>query len=476
MKLKRFVSILLCALLALTPLCLPAGAADGGSGASYTADCPYVKVLGLMSTDIYADKDDPSQGTVWPPQAGVVVKDVLKLVPSLFELAITKNYGKFGPKLYDAVHDIFAPLYFYNEARVTNNSGPIFEYPAPDKIKKDSYVIFEYDWRLAPEELAAQLNDFIDYVLECSGSEQIVLECHSYGGVVGYTYLNNYGTQKVRSVAFNAAAVYGTTFVGELCAGKVSLDPEGLTEYMKCIWAYNGAGGFFNTLMTGLYKTGFTGGLCRLVDKLAAGLGKDAMANCLLPLFGSWPSIWAMVTDDMYDEAYNHIFNEVCPEYDLDYSKLQAKVDNYTNTIRVNRTEILNRINEDCNLYVLSRRGFCTVFVVPDWDIRSDMAVDVACSSFGATVARYGQTLGEDYLAAADEKYISPDKSVDASTCLFPDQTWFLNNATHIPTFGCIHEYFATLLYYDGQADVNTFAQYPQYMIYDSKSIEFKAE
>ena len=181
MKLKRFVSILLCALLALTPLCLPAGAADGGSGASYTADCPYVKVLGLMSTDIYADKDDPSQGTVWPPQAGVVVKDVLKLVPSLFELAITKNYGKFGPKLYDAVHDIFAPLYFYNEARVTNNSGPIFEYPAPDKIKKDSYVIFEYDWRLAPEELAAQLNDFIDYVLECSGSEQIVLECHSYG-------------------------------------------------------------------------------------------------------------------------------------------------------------------------------------------------------------------------------------------------------------------------------------------------------
>ncbi|MBR6005516.1 MAG: hypothetical protein IK063_04735, partial [Clostridia bacterium] len=79
------------------------------------------------------------------------------------------------------VYDIFAPLYMYGTGEVQDNSGTIFKYPARDKIKKDSYLIYEYDWRLDPVELAAQLNDFINYFLDCSGSDEVVLECHSYG-------------------------------------------------------------------------------------------------------------------------------------------------------------------------------------------------------------------------------------------------------------------------------------------------------
>lgn len=469
---KRLTAVLLCAVMLFSTLCAPAYAANGAAEEekNYTADCPYIKVLGLMSTDIYVDKSDPSSGTVWPPQTGIVIKDVLKLLPSLFELALTKNYSRFGEKLYAAVYDIFSPLYMYGTGEVQNKSGTIFTYPEPEKIKKDSYLIFEYDWRLDPVELAAQLNDFINYVLECSGSEEVVLECHSYGGVVTYTYLNNYGTEKVRSVAFNAAAVYGTAFVGEICKGKVVLNDEGAVEYLKSVWAYSDAEKFLNGLTGVLYKTGVLGWLCDKVNNIARGLGKDAMANCILPMFGSWPSIWSMVSDECYDDAYNHIFNEICPEYNLDYSALQKKVDNYTNTIRVNRQSILKNINENCNLYVLARYGFCTVFIVENWKIQGDMAVDLRYSSFGASVLPYGEK------SEKSGRYISPDGDIDASTCLFPEQTWFLDNATHIPTFRCMHDWFARLLYFDGQATVDTFEDSPQFLFYNENSGTFTAD
>ncbi len=466
-KIRKITAVLLCAALLFTAISVPSYAAQEKK---YTADCPYIKVLGLMSTDIHVDKDDPASDTVWPPQAGLVIKDVLKLLPSLFSLAVTKNYSRFGEKLYAGVYDIFAPLYMYGTGEVQDNSGTVFKYPEPGKIKKDSYLIFEYDWRLDPVELASQLNDFINYVLECSGSKEVVLECHSYGGVVTYTYLNNYGTQKVRSVAFNAAAVYGTTFVGEICKGNIVLNDEGAVEYLKSVWAYSDAEKLLNGLTGVLYKTGVLRWLCNSVNNIAKGLGSDAMANCLLPMFGSWPSIWSMVSDECYEDAYNHIFNEICPAYKLDYSALQKKVDNYTNTIRVNRQSILENINENCNLYVLARYGFCTVFIVEDWKIQGDMAVDLRYSSFGADAAPYGGTLGRS------GKHISPRGDIDASTCLFPEQTWFLNNATHIPTFRCMHDWFARLLYFDGQATVGTFGDSPQFLIYDENAVVFAAD
>ena len=96
-KIRKITAVLLCAALLFTAISVPSYA---DQEKNYTADCPYIKVLGLMSTDIHVDKDDPASDTVWPPQAGLVIKDVLKLLPSLFSLAVTKNYSRVGEKLY----------------------------------------------------------------------------------------------------------------------------------------------------------------------------------------------------------------------------------------------------------------------------------------------------------------------------------------------------------------------------------------
>jgi hypothetical protein len=68
----------------------------------------------------------------------------------------------------------------------------------------------------------------------------------------------------------------------------------------------------------------------------------------------------------------------------------------------------------------------------------SDNVIETANSSLGATTAALGQIFSEEYLAGKDMKYISPDKTVDASTCLFPEKTWFIKDLSHEVTSATI--------------------------------------
>lgn len=87
--------------------------------------------------------------------------------------------------------------------------------------------------------------------------------------------------------------------------------------------------------------------------------------------------------------------------------------------------------------------------------------------SFGATSSKVTEKLSDKYIAAQTEKglgkYISPDKQVDASTCLFPETTWIIKNADHVfPE--AIHVLALNFIRED--YDVNTSAVYPQFLNY----------
>ena len=97
-----------------------------------------------------------------------------------------------------------------------------------------------------------------------------------------------------------------------------------------------------------------------------------------------------------------------------------------------------------------------------------DGIVDVKYASFGATAADFGSTLEN---VTADAKYISPDKTVDASTCLFPEQTWFVKNLKHAEETDTIDVMMRKFMRYDGQGTVETFEDYPRYTIFDGETI-----
>ena len=63
---------------------------------------------------------------------------------------------------------------------------------------------------------------------------------------------------------------------------------------------------------------------------------------------------------------------------------------------------------------------------------------------------------------ASEYNLISPDNCVDASTCLFPFNTWFIKGLSHSEKNDAYYNLINTVLYED--LDVFTRADMPQYL------------
>ncbi len=461
---KRIISLVL----ALTLALLPAAAAFGADVAQPAeAKAPYILIRGFMSSDIYAEKGNPDSEKIWGPATNKIVPAVFKLLPSLMGLIITKNYNRFADKAFPVVNELLFPACLDASGNPSNGSGIAWEYPSAEEIKNGADLEFKYDWRLDPTDIVVELDKFVNYVTEVSGSEKVCFECRSFGGVVALTYAGIYGCDKIQSIVFNASAVFGAGFAGELFEGKMTFDDEALTEFFKAVFSYNKNEKLLNGLFAFLKKTGFTGRLCKLLNGLLEECGERLLRESLFPLFGCWPSTWAMAGEDYFADSYDFVFNTVFAGNNSAYAGLMEKVNNFENTIRKNKVEILNEINENCNLYVIAKHGFCSMFMTEAWSNPGDMVLECDDTAFGATVAPYGEKLPDSALAGKDAKYISPAKNIDASTCLFPEQTWFIENITHSKVTDSTLAFTKALLYNDGQGTVDSMSGYSRFMVID---------
>lgn len=447
-----------------------------GKPAGYTADCPYIFVHGFMGSTVYKDPSDPDSEAVWPPTGDAIGTAVKKSILPLLKVLITHNWSKFGDEVIPVVNEMFSPSFLGPDGNPVDNSGVRWEYPDAETITASSQLSYVYDWRIDPIEAAEGLNDFIDYVLEASGCSQVVLECHSYGGVVAITYATLYGTEKVRSWAFNSTAVFGETYNGELFTGQMRFDGDSLTEYLKGAFAYNEKENFFNSLFGFLNKIGLMKGACNLVNYLIKKIGMKKLSLGLIPMFGGWLSIWSMIPDEKIKESYDYVFDFCYSDDPTDRSGLKDKINDFNTRIRPYKAEELRKINEESNLYVISRYGFSGMFLTPSWKNETDTVIDLKYTSFGATAALHGEQLTAADLDGVQAEYISPGKNINASTCMFPEQTWFIRNFTHSYGGSDFDKMIKTLLYADGQANVKTFTDYPRFLCYNESNGNIEAD
>lgn len=439
--------------------------------AGYEQDCPYIYVHGFMGSTIYCDASNPNSDVAWPPATDKILGAVEEALPSIGKLLFDGDYDKFCDTLLPLAKELLSDVMLSPNGEIENKSGIIWEYPEKETITPESTVNFIYDWRLDPCEIAKQLDKYIDYVLEASGCDKVVLEGHSLGGVILNTYSTLYGNSKIKTYIFNTTAVFGETYTGELMTGQICLEPDALVQYLDAVMDYNEK----EKLLDGIFKLlndfGIMDFACKLGNTLLENIFERTAKEILLPMFGGWLSIWAMVPNEMFDDAESYAFNYVYKDDPTDRSILRAKINNFNEKVRAHKTETLNTINEECNLYVVSRCGYASIFLTPSYNNLSDTVIDTKYSSFGATCSQYGSTLSAEYLAERNEKYISPDKTVDASTCLFPDQTWFVRGLLHAEEgVDDMAKMFKALAYYDGQATIDTFEQYPQFLRYNKES------
>lgn len=459
---KKLLAALLALVMLLTSLSVTAFAYDTKS-VSY----PTVKVHGFMSRDVLADKNDRDSDVLWPPSTDLILDAVKKAVPSLAKFAVTRDWQKLGDEITPLVKSIFEPAFLDENGNAKGDSGVYFVYPAASEITKSSEVSFSYDWRLSPVETAAKLNDFINYVLKCSGSDKVNLQCHSFGGVVTTAYARIYGTQKLHSVVYNSTAVLGETYTGELMTGKIVLDEQAIINFLSYCFDYSDYQTILNGAVKLLSDAGLLNFICVFGNDIIKNLSNQVLPEVIVPAFGGWLSVWSMVPDADIAEGMDYVFNEIYKNSDIDRSGLIAKINDY-NAIRPYKIDVLNSLKENTNFYVISRYGYCSVPITPSWQNMSDGVVDSRYTSFGATFAEFDKRLSDEQLAGKDPAMISPNRNVDASTCMFPDQTWFIRNMKHANSDGNLDEFINTLIAYDGQATVETFKEFPRFMLFDS--------
>lgn len=301
---------------------------------------------------------------------------------------------------------------------------------------------FYYDWRLDPLESAAELKSYIDDILASTKCTEVGIVASCLGTNVVTAYLAAYpehAAASIRGIAYDGSVVSGAEMLSEAISGKFNIDAAAINRTLKDCGAIGmfDIDGFINTTLEMLDITG--------VLDAVIGKGKDwiyyklvegVTSALALSTFYTWPNYWACVSSDDYETAKNYVFGPEGSEKRTEYAGLIAKFDNYDELVRQRIPEILtSTVANGVNFGVISKYGFQTLPICETNYLVSDQFASVGRSSFGATTGTIYNDLSDEYIAERTEagfgKYISPDGQIDASTCLFPESTWFIKGSSH---------------------------------------------
>lgn len=356
---------------------------------------------------------------------------------------------------------------------------------------------FRYDWRLSPYDHADRLHAYIKQIIKSTGCKQVALVGRCLGGNVITAYLDKYGDQKlVKKVVYDEVMSNGSVVINDCFSGKIKFSDKHIQAYLLESEYYGkqdvgidliGVNDLLLEVAERLFdlltQLGATQGIFNTVYSLYERLYSAFMPSILLATgIGTWASYWSSLCDKDFDTALNLIFGKEGTESRAAYAGLIEKL-NYIRT-RIVKTRTLDG---DANLYkkfvkeygveigIIAGYGLVNPPIIESVDKTGDIVVDTESASFGATTAGVFDTFPQEYIdkqiAAGKGKYISLDKKIDASTCLFPETTWFIKNKHH-DTYHQIKElseYFTQ--YTNVTADSNK-RNISRFLIVDKNNIE----
>lgn len=297
-----------------------------------------------------------------------------------------------------------------------------------EEIGYDHVYYFAFNIIGDPMETARELDAFIQMVKEQTGHDKVNILNASLGASIFTAYCEQFKDKGDVGKVVNVVALNnGSMILRDIYAGNFDVSDESLYR------------DFFPTALANSDGTKTVGYLVNLLirimprqileDTLEAILNgaMDSMLRCA-------PNFWAMIPKEDYPALAEKWLS------DPQYAVCRAKTDAFYQA-QLNLEDNLNfminekglRFNNVCG-YNLKFSYITSILALINSDktVNSDSVIQIESTSMGATAAPAGQQLPEEYLAAhAGSKYLSPDKGVDASTCAFPDNTWFFYNQPH---------------------------------------------
>lgn len=293
------------------------------------------------------------------------------------------------------------------------------------------------------------------------------------------SYVNKYSTGSLKGVGIDVSTSMGADFISGTVSGKFGVDGNGLSRLILDTALRDGdlmdIATFAASTIDLLDNTGVLDRISDVArEKIYYKIEYGVVSALALSTFMTYPCYWALVTLEDFDSALNYVFGPEGGEKRQEYAGLIAKITNYNETIKKNVFSILKDIEADgVNIGIISKYGKQMVSVNMDSSLLGDEFVSAYRSSFGATTTNVYNTLSNEYIAAQNEKglgkYISPDKHIDASTCLFPDYTWFVKGPAHDDYTTYETDLLMNVMDADRQLTIDDF-DWTQFIVYDKKT------
>ena len=372
-------------------------------------------------------------------------KEIFKLVPSLLfsvifqrDLGATEKVGALVKELMkymetdqdgNTVYNLVTKKFGVPVSEM-NESDRHFFYtmlpvePIAELCGEDNLFLYTFDLFGDPMENAAGIDAYIDMVLEKTGKEKVNLASVSLGGTMLSAYAETgKNLSKVNKVINMVSLLNGTDIMADFIDRDFNVSDEFFRkEYfplvLESLTGDKGLGNLVNILLHIMPRSLFEG----IITSAYTALHDTVLVNN--------PEFWAMVPGERYDELADKWIKS---------DTLRAKTDAFQ-TARLSLKNNLSKMTEN-GTEVYSICGYNLSYTDGDYaffgavssseNANCDGIIPVSSTSLGATSVKAGTTFESDYVSSHDSKYISPDGSVDASTCLFPDRTWFFNEQHH---------------------------------------------
>ena len=435
---KKIISILISAALLLC-VCAPAAC-----GAEKTA---FIVVSGMNTFPLNGADGEK----LYPLPTSSILGAVNKLIAPVSLYLLNKDADALGEKLLPALYEMFESIRCDENGNSVNDVDTVlFDKALTDcadtftSEEKDELAVvragmerfgtentffFNYDWRIDPLVHADRLNSFIKTVRQTTGCTRVAVAAFSMGGTVVCSYLYKYGSADIDSLSLCSTAFQGTSCVGSLFKGDVALDMNGLMRRLAQLTRDKTAENLVYYLNIYLQRSGFNGKISDFANGLVGELADRLYPELLTPVFGTMPGLWALCDDADYDDAKAFMLDTTVN------AALLSRIDEYHYNVQQKAFELLNDAKSDTDVYIIAQYNMQGLPVSETAsDSNNDFLIDAEYASGGAVCAKLGEKLPADYRQAVNcgHSHLSADGQIDASTCMFPETTWFIRDMGHV--------------------------------------------
>lgn len=508
---KKIIALILSTLMLFSLFAAPVSAA----GSEKHEKTPIIFIAGssvdicdaegnIISTgfDVLTDDDEGSMSK------DDIIESIIKItLPLVLEGLPRDKWDNYGKALYEELAPIWDETQLGGDGNAKYGTGvsaaeikqwddnALKNHGADGKFGLNDYK-FRYDWRLSPYDHVDRLHAYIQKIIKSTGCKQVALVGRCLGGNIITAYLDKYGDQKlVKKVVYDEVMSNGSVVINDCFSGKIKFSDKHVQAYLLESEYYGKQGQGIDLvgvndlllevaerLFDVLTQSGAAQGIFNGVYSLYERLYTAFMPSILLATgIGTWASYWSSLSKEDFDTALNLIFGKEGTESRAAYAGLVEKIMVIRDRIIIPRT-----LEGKDNLYqkfvgygveiaIVSGYGLVNPPIIESVDKTGDIVVDTESSSFGATTAGVFDTFPQEYIdkqiAAGKGDYISPDGKIDASTCMFPETTWFIKNKHHDTAHGWdyISEYFTQ--YTNVTADSNN-RNLSRFLIVDEKGTD----